>query len=346
VKAAFFYKPGDIRVEEVETPRIAESELLVRVKSAAICGTDQRIFKHGHFKIPAGTRRVLGHEIAGEIVEVGKLTEGFRVGERVSFTPNIGCGMCEFCRNGFNNMCPDYEAFGISVDGGFEEYMLVPSIAVRGRNLFPIPDGCSWEEATLTEPLSCCHNALRSVGTTHEDTVLIIGAGPIGAMHVLLNRIAGAKKIYAADIRDDRLEKIKAFGADRVFNSAKNNLTKAIMEETKGRGVDVIITTVAVPEVLTESLAMAAIHGRINFFAGLGKNVLVPIDVNKMHYSGLKICGTTGSTNFDYFKCQTLVAEKRIDLKPFASKSFPLAEIHAALDYAASAQGLKTMIQG
>ncbi len=345
MKAAFYYGPGVLKVEEVETPRIAEDELLLRVKAAAICGTDLRIFTHGHFKIPAGQRRVLGHEIAGEVVEAGRLTEGFRPGLRVSATPNIGCGTCEFCRSGFNNMCPNYQAFGISVDGAFEEYMKVPAIAIRGRNLFRIPEGVSYEEAVLTEPLSCCYNALRSVGTTHKDTVLVIGAGPIGGMHVLLNRVAGAKRIIAADIRQDRLEKIAGFGADVTINSSTTDLTTAVMEDTKGRGVDVIITTVAVPEVLTQSLQMLATHGRVNFFAGLGKNVLVPVDVNRLHYRGLRIVATTGSSNADYFECQTLVAEKRVDLKPFASRTFELGDIHEAFGYAASAQGLKTMVR-
>ncbi|MGA2478247.1 MAG: zinc-dependent dehydrogenase [Spirochaetia bacterium] len=345
MKAAFYYSPGVLKVEEVETPRIADTELLLRVKAGAICGTDLRISKNGHFKLKPGDRRVLGHEIAGEIVEVGKLTEGFRTGMRVSVTPNIGCGMCEYCRAGYNNMCPDFEAFGISIDGAFEEFMRVPSIAIRSRNLFPIPEGVSFEEAALTEPLSCCHNGLRSVGTTHEDTVLVIGAGPIGAMHVMLSRIAGAKRIIAADIRDDRLAKIAGFGADLLINSGTTNLTEAVMADTKGRGVDVIIVTVAVPEVLTQSLGMLAIHGRVSYFAGLGKNIMVPIDVNRLHYRGLTIVATTGSTNLDYFKCQKLVAEKRIDLKPFASKTFALSDIHAAFEYAASAQGLKTMIR-
>jgi len=346
MKAAFYCGPGVLKVEEVETPRIAEDELLLRVKAAAICGTDLRIFQHGHFKIPAGQRRVLGHEIAGEIVEVGKLTQGFRVGMRVTATPNIGCGMCEYCRDGFNNMCQSYDAFGISIDGAFEQFMKVPSIAIRGRNLFPIPDATSDEEAALTEPLSCCHNALRSVGTSHADTVLVIGAGPIGCMHVTLNRIAGAKRIIAADIRRDRLGKIAAFGADLTVDTSETDLVQAVMDDTRGRGVDVVIVTVAVAEVLTQSVQALATHGRVNFFAGFGKNAMVPIDVNRLHYRGLRVVGTTGSTNFDYFKCMTMVAEKRVDLRPLVSRTFALADIGAAFEYAASGRGLKTMIQG
>jgi len=344
MKAAYHYGPGQLKLESVPVPDIQENELLLRVRVASICGTDLRIHKHGHFKIPQGTRRVLGHEIAGDIVQAGRLTSGYREGMRFTATPNIGCGVCEFCRDGYNNMCPNYEAFGISLDGGFQEYLRVPYIAIKGGNLFPIPEGVSYQEAALTEPLSCCYNALRSVATTHQDVVLVIGAGPIGAMHVMLNRIAGAKKILAADIRPDRLERIAGYGADVTIDSGSVDLREAVMRETGGRGADVVITAVSVPEIQTQAVQLLATHGRVNFFGGLGGNVTAVIDTNRVHYRGLRLVGTTGSTNSDYFKCQTLVAEKRVDLNRLASDSFGLEDINQAFEFAASGQGLKTMI--
>lgn len=344
MKAAFFYEPGRIAVEEVPVPAIGDSELLIRIRAASICGTDLRIFKHGHFKIPAGERRVLGHELAGDVVQVGKLIEGYQVGMRVTATPNIGCGLCEYCRDGFNNMCPDYAAFGISIDGGFQEYMRVPHIAIRGGNIFPIPDHVSYEEAAVIEPFSCCYNALRSVETSHEDTVLVIGDGPIGALHILLNHIAGAKKILVSGIGQRRLDLIKQFGADVTIDVSQADLKEAVMRETNGRGVDVIITAVSVAEVQAQSIALLATHGRVNFFGGLGKNTLVPIDTNRVHYRGLKLVGTTGSTNSDYYKCLTLVADGRARLRPLVTGTFPLADINRAFEYAMAGEGLKAMI--
>jgi L-iditol 2-dehydrogenase len=344
MQAAYFYAPDDMRVEEVAEPDIGDDDMLMRIRAASICGTDLRIFRHGHFKIPEGQRRVLGHEIAGEIAQVGRLVAGYQPGMRVTATPNIGCGRCEFCRDGYNNMCPDYEAFGISIDGGFQEYMRVPAMAIRGGNIFPIPDQVGFQEAALTEPLSCCYNGLRSVRTSHDDVVLVIGAGPIGAMHVMLSRIAGARKIMAADIRQDRLDKMAEFGADVTINSATTDLKEAVMRETHGRGADVVITAVSVAEVQAQAVELLATHGRVNFFAGLGKNTRVPMDTNRIHYKGLHLVGTTGSTNSDYFKCLALVGEGRVDLKKLASATFPLAEIKRAFEYAASGQGLKTLI--
>jgi L-iditol 2-dehydrogenase len=344
MKAAFYYRPNEIIVEEVDIPTINDDEMLLRVRTNSICGTDLRIFKHGHFKIPSGQRRVLGHEIAGEIVQVGRLVNGFRQGMRITTTPNIGCGICEFCRDGYNNMCPNYEALGISFDGGFEEFMRIPSIAIKGGNIFPIPDHVSFEEASLTEPMSCCYNALRSVNTTLADVVLIIGAGPIGALHVILNRIAGARKIMAADIRQDRLEKIKDFGADVIINTSLINLKDAVMAETKGRGVDVVITAVSVAEVQAQAVDLLATHGRVNFFAGLGQGVLVPVDTNRVHYKGLRLVGTTGSTNSDYAHCLQLVADGRANLRRLVTQTYPLDEINRAFEYAAAGEGMKAMI--
>jgi len=346
MKAAFFYGVGDIRVEEVAEPRIQDNEMLLRVRAASICGTDLRISQHGHFKIPPGQRRVLGHEVAGNIVQVGRLVEGYQVGMRIAATPNIGCGVCEFCRDGYNNMCPNYEAFGISIDGGFAEYMRIPSSAIKGGNLFAIPDQVSYAEAALTEPLSCCYNALRSVNTTHNDVVLIIGAGPIGTLHVILNRIAGAKKIMVADIRQDRLDKIKEFGAHVTINSGENDLKDAVLRETNGRGADVIIAAVSNADLQAQAVQLLATHGRVNFFAGLGKNALACIDTNRVHYRGLHLVGTTGSTNSDYARCLTLVAEGRAEVGRLLSKTFALDQINEAFAYAASGEGMKAMVVG
>lgn len=344
MKAAFYYEPNVIKVEEVEIPSIEANEMLIRLRATSICGTDLRIYQHGHFKIPPGTRRVLGHEIAGEIAAVGKLIEGYTEGMRVTVPPNIGCGLCEFCRDGYNNMCPNYEAFGISIDGGFQEYMKVPHIAIKGGNIFPLPDHLSYEESTLIEPLSCAYNCLRSVKTSHLDVVLVIGAGPIGAMHVMLNKIAGAKKVIVADIREDRLVAIKNFGADSTIDTSNVSLEEAVLSETNGRGVDVIITAVSNPEIQTQSIGLLATHGRVNFFGGLGQQVLVPIETNRVHYRGLQLLGTTGSTHSDYYKSLMLVAEGRINLGSLISNTFSLGETPNAFEWALSGKGLKTTI--
>jgi L-iditol 2-dehydrogenase len=344
MKAAYFYEPQKIGVEDLKPYDIREDELLVKIKASSICGTDLRIFKNGHFKIPGGTKRVLGHELAGEIVKVGAYVPDFKVGMRVAIPPNIGCGKCEYCRDGYNQMCAGYEAFGISLDGGFQEYMRVPSIALRGGNVFELPDHVSFEEAALIEPLSCCYNAFKELRTTYADTVLIIGAGPIGACHVMLNRVAGAKAIIVADIRNERLAAIKKFGADETINSADKDLKSEIKRITNGRGVDVVITAASVMELQVVGVEVLATHGRICFFGGLPKNTLVPLDTNLAHYKGLKLMGTTGSSNSDYYKSLQLVADGRVKVKNLISETFDLPNINKAFDFAFSGQGMKSMV--
>jgi threonine dehydrogenase-like Zn-dependent dehydrogenase len=344
LKAAVFLGPGNIRIEDRAEPRIEENEILMRIKATSVCGTDLRISKFGHFKIPQGERRVLGHELAGEIVQVGSSVKGYSEGMRITVSPNIGCGLCQFCREGYNQMCPDYEAFGISLDGGFEEFMKVPSIAIRGGNIFPIPDHISFEEASLIEPLSCCYNAFKVLKTSSADEVLVIGAGPIGALHVQLSRIAGAKQIMVADIRKERLDKIKEFGADVMIDTGTKDLKTEVMRATGGRGADVIITACSVPEIQSQSIELLATHGRVNFFGGLGQNVQVPLDTNSIHYKGLHLMGTTGSSNSDYFNALSLVAGGRANLRKIISATFSLADITKAFEHAASGDGLKALI--
>lgn len=344
MRAAVFHAPGRIEVEDRPVHDIGDDEILVRPHAASICGTDLRIYGGGHFKIREGQTRVLGHELAGTIVEVGRLVSGWREGQRVSFTPNIGCGRCEMCRQGYNNMCPDYEAFGISLDGSFQETMRVPAIALRGQNVFELPEHLSFDEAALVEPLSCCYNAFKGLQVTPEDTVLVIGPGPIGACFVQLAKVWGAKKVFVAGRRPSRLAEIEKFGADGLIDSSRVDVLAEVMRLTGGRGVDVVVTAASSPELQPLAVQLLATHGRVNFFGGLKKGTRVEIDTNRVHYRGLKLLGTTGSSNEDYFRSMRLVADGRINLRDLVSHRFELGDINAAFAFAQSGQGMKTLV--
>lgn len=344
MRAAVYRAPGDIVLEEREDLPPGDDEILVDVKAASLCGTDVRIFKSGHFKIPTPTRRVLGHEVAGVVSAVGRLVHGFREGMRVSFTPNIGCGRCEMCRQGYNNMCPDYEAFGISIDGGLQERMRVPAMAIRGGNVFEIPDALSFEEAAVVEPLSCCYNAWKGLRVTPEDTVLVIGPGPIGACFVQLARTWGARRVFVAGRNDARLREIERFGADALVNTTRTDLAAEIGRLTRGRGVDVVVTAASAPELQPLAVELLATHGRVNFFGGLPKGTTVPIDTNHVHYRGLTLTGTTGSSNEDYDRSLRLAAEGQINLRDLVSHRFALPDIARAFETAMSGTAMKTMV--
>lgn len=341
MKAAVFSGPGRIAVDDLPVPDVAADDLLVRVRAASICGTDLRIAKHGHFKLPAGQRRVLGHETAGEVVAVGHRVTGWAEGDRVSITPNVGCGRCPSCRRGLNNMCPDYDAFGITLDGGFAEYLRVPGFALG--NVFRLPPAVGFREAALVEPFSCCLRGQEAVRVGRDDVVVIVGAGPIGIFNVLLAKLAGARKVIVANRSTPRLDAAKAAGAD-VLVAGDDDLAEVVHRETGGAGADVVITCVSDPAVQSAAVDMLGIHGRLNVFAGLGQGGTVPIDTNRVHYKGLTVTGTTGSSNADYEQALRLVGDGRVTLAPLVTRTFGLDDITDAMAYAASGAGMKAMV--
>lgn len=345
MKAAFFQDIGRLEVNETPAPQINEDELLVEVKAAAICGTDLRIYKFGHFKIPEGTGRVLCHEFSGVIKAVGKNTVGYQVGDRVGVAPNVGCGTCEMCKRGYNQLCADYEAFGISYDGGFQQLVRIPAGAVAGGNVVKLPDSLSFVAAALVEPFSCTYHSYQALRTVPGDTVVIIGAGPIGACHVMINKLAGGTQIIVADISASRLEEIKKFGVDHTIDTSHQDLAKEVMTLTEGRGADVVITACSVPAVQQQALEIAAVHGRINFFGGMpkGKEVL-PLNSNLIHYKELTALGTTGSSLQDYVDSMKIATTSGLNLEALATGVFDLDHIQDAFDAALAGVGMKTVI--
>ncbi len=346
MKAAFYCGIKDIRVEDVSIPEIDDNEILIKVKATAICGTDLRIYKFGHFKIPEGSKRVLGHEIAGEIVEIGKNVSRFSVGMRIVVPPNVGCGVCEMCRQGYNQLCYTYEAFGISWDGGFQEYMKVPAQAIKMGNLLPIPDSLSYNEAALCEPFSCCYNSYKHLDTKPGESVVVVGSGPIGIMHAMINRLAGSTNVAIVDINKKRLEEASAFGvADCYINSSEEDLEDAVRKMTDGKGADIVITANSVPELQQSALEIAGVHGRVNFFGGMPKGKeIVNLNTNLIHYKELTVLGTTGSNLEDVEKAIKIVSSDRVDVKGLVSRKFPIEQAAEAFEFALSGQGLKVLI--
>jgi len=345
MKAAVYSGVGKIECREVEKPVIGDNEILVQVRAAAVCGTDLRIFRSGHFAIKEGEERILGHEFSGEIAEVGPQVTRYRPGMRVGVASNVGCGVCEFCRMGKVHMCPEYIATGISFDGGFAEYFRVPVKAVLQGNLIPFSDSVSFEEMALAEPLSCCINAYESVGTKPGDDVLIVGSGPMGALHLQVNRRAGARRIFIADIVESRLELLKKFKPDVIINTRKHDLVETVMEQTGGRGVDVVITACPAPDVQQQAVELAAKMGRINLFGGLPKGKEhVPMNTNRIHYNSIIVTGTTGASISQHERAMRFIEGGQIDTKSVISKKFSVSRIGEAFEFAMSGKGLKTII--
>ncbi|MBO4432657.1 MAG: alcohol dehydrogenase catalytic domain-containing protein [Clostridia bacterium] len=337
--AARMYGTGDVRVEEMPTPHAGYGEIVIKVKAAAICGTDIRMITGGAKGIDSEHPKVLGHEFAGVIHEIGDGVTGYKVGQRVAFAPNFGCGTCNNCIKGNGHLCADYLATGINIDGAFAEYCLIPEAAVRGGNICLLDDNISFEQAAINEPLSCVYNGFEHANISAGDRVLVIGAGPIGIMHCALALMAGAV-VYLNDISDSRLAEAKAIYPK--LNILKN--VDDIMEAT-GDGADAIITACPVPSVQAKALELANIGGRVIFFGGIAaKNEPVPINTNLIHYKQLIVSGTTRASLYQYRKTLQFISDGVLDVKPLITNRLSLPEILSGIETAKKGIGLKNVI--
>jgi L-iditol 2-dehydrogenase len=341
------YRQGEgLTLEETAVPRAGVGELLLAVECASICATDLRIVSGGHRKYTPGTVRVPGHELVGRVAAIGAGVRGFSPGQRLFVAPNMGCGKCLPCRRGKNNLCANYDAFGITLDGGFAEYMRVTAPAIEQGNLLPVPDGIDPAEVALAEPLACCLHGQDQVATAPGDVVLILGAGPIGLMHILLARRQKAGLIIAGDLSEARLESARALGAGACVLVSRDSIEEAVADLTRGAGADVVIVAAPSAAAQRQAVAVAGIGGRINFFAGMPKDSPeVPIDSNAVHYRELCVTGTTGCSTADCHRAAALVLNREVDLKPLISARFPLRDVHSAFEAARSPQNLKIVLE-
>lgn len=344
MKAGVYLGPGRFEIREVQTPKPSEGEVLVKVGACAICGTDLRIYKHGHASIkPPHT---VGHEICGTVAEAGDGVRALKPGDKVVVVTPVGCGVCRFCRQGRHNLCVDFKAVGYHFPGGFAEYILIDRRAVSQGNLLKAPDNLPDEEGSLVEPLSCCINGQNYLGIGFGDRVVILGAGPIGGMHTELARRRGAEKIILIDVTEERLALAKErFSADHFVNGSEEEPVEAVKELTDG-GADVVIVACSSARAVSQAIQMAQKCARISFFAGLPKDSPeVSLNYNLVHYGEMSLHGAFASSSIEYLKALSLISSKAVDASKFITSVKPLNEIVAGIEEAGSMKGLKVVIK-
>jgi L-iditol 2-dehydrogenase len=344
MKAAVLEALDRMVVKEVETPSPGPGEVLVRVRACAVCGSDLRIFHYGNPRVlPPQT---LGHEIAGEVAAVGEGVEGFRVGDRVATGADVPCGVCPLCREGHGNNCAINYAIGYQFPGGFAEYILLNRTTIDYGPVHHLPEGLSFAEAALAEPLACTLNGLEMCRLAVGESVVIIGAGPAGLLMAQLARHMGATKIILAQRSKARLELARRFHVDVLVSTTEEDLAERVREETGGLGADVVVTACASPEAQVEAVQLAATRGRVNFFGGLPKGTPpITLDSNLIHYRELVVTGSHGSVPRHHRASLGLLAVGAVNARDLITHTTSLDDIHEAFRLVESRAGMKVIVE-
>jgi L-iditol 2-dehydrogenase len=343
MKAAIYLGKDHMEIREVPTPKPDADSILVKVKACAVCGSDIRIFHHGNSRVKPPA--ILGHEAAGEVVEVGANVSRWKKGDRVAIGADVPCGECVFCEAGIGNNCQINYAMGYQFAGSFAEYVLLNKTVVNYGPLHKIPDNLSYDEAALAEPLACVLNAVELTNIKLGDTVVIIGAGPIGCMIIPVAYMSGAAKVIVVQRSKARLEAAKKFNADCYICSLEEDPVERVLAETGGLGADVIFTANPNGETHKEALLMAKNRARVNLFGGLPAGTTVELETNIIHYKELTVNGAHGSLPRHHRLAIELIAAHRPDIRPYISHHFPLDNIAEAFQAAESHQGMRVVVE-
>jgi L-iditol 2-dehydrogenase len=344
MKAAVYEGIDKMQVKEIPVPVVDDNSVLVRVRACAICGSDIRIFHSGNSRVTPP--QTLGHEISGEVFKVGKNVTKVKIGDRVAIGADVPCGECIFCEAGIGNNCQINYAMGYQFAGGFAEYVLLNRTVMNYGPVHKIPKHVSFDEAALAEPLACVLNALELSPVKLGDTVVLIGAGPIGLMICEVAGMMGAAKVILINRSNPRLEIAKSINAADIYIcSAEEDSIKRVLEETGGLGADVIFTSCPAPSAQTDAINMAKNRARINFFGGLPKDKsIVALDTNVIHYKELLITGAHGSMPIHHGQAVELIASSKVNVKKFLTHNFKLDEIGKAFETAEGHSGLRVVV--
>jgi len=340
LKACIFHGPGRISVEDVPDPKPGPGEALLRISATAICHSDIRVYR-GQKKAREGV--IPGHETAGVIEAVGEAVTAVRPGDRVAVYPILACGHCEFCAQGKRNRCPERRTVGYDEDGGLAELMLLPRDLLDLGHVFPVPPGLSLESAALAEPLACVLNSIETCRLRPGDTVLVVGAGPMGLIHVLLAHLMGAGRLVVTEPDGERRSWAQRLGATEVLDPGREDVRAATLAATAGRGFDAVVVTAGLPAVLGEALASVRRQGVVNLFGGFPPDTSVPFDPNIVHYGEIVLTGSQSTTPDQYRRALSLIP-RLPELATLVTHRFSIEEAPGAYETRLAGKGLKSVV--
>jgi L-iditol 2-dehydrogenase len=325
--AAMIYGVKDLRVEEVSKPEVEHGEVLAKVKAATTCGTDLKIFQRGYVEGVIKLPTVFGHEWAGEVVETGEGVAWPKVGMRVRAGNSAPCLRCHMCQRGSFNLCEDM----IWLWGAYAEYIKVPTRMVL-VNMQEIPQHVSFEEAAITEPLACVLRGAEKANIKLGDSVAIIGAGPIGLLHLLIAEKMGAERIIMTDLVDERLKFARQLGAHETVNAQHEDVVKKTKELTENYGADVVIEAIGQPSTWEQALKMVRKGGTVLEFGGCPPNTEIKVSTELLHYGDVTVIGAFHTTPIHFKKALNLIASGTINVKPLITRKMSLAKTKDAFE--------------
>jgi 2-desacetyl-2-hydroxyethyl bacteriochlorophyllide A dehydrogenase len=320
MKTMVLRAPEELVQEDVESPTLREGKTLVRITHSGVCGTDLKIYQG---QIPVDYPRIMGHEMIGEVVEVGD-AQGVEIGARVIIDPVIYCGRCHHCLTGQQNLCPEGSLMGRDCDGGFSEYMLAPSDAV-----FPLPDNIPGSCAPLLQVMTTCLHAQRLVQIFPNEAVVVIGLGVSGQLHVQLARARGAYPIIGISGSPVRRSVAEEFGADFTLASG-DDVPEKVRALTNGRGADLVIESAGAAATLAQAIDLARLGGRLLLF-GIHVEKEAALPLYQFYFKELAIFNSRAAKREDYPACISLVSSGQIELESLISHELPLNKLQTAI---------------
>ncbi len=334
--AAVLIKPGDMEMQEVERPKAGPGEVILKVEAALTCGTDIKAFRRGHPKMPMPT--VFGHEFSGIVTEVGTDVTKFKAGDAVMSVHSAPCNTCFYCRKGQQNLCDTI--MDTKVLGAYAEYIKLPRHIVE-QNAFIKPDNISFPEAAMLEPLACVIYGLEQYHLGSDDIVAVIGAGPIGLLQVAALKAAGVGKVILCGRHKVRLDAGSAAGADVIIDVDRTDVIQPIMEETGGRGADLVIDCTGKPEVWESTLSMVRKGGNVLLFGGCPGGTHVSFDTGRLHYDEITLKGVFHFTPKAVRKAYEMLSSGQINVRPLITAEMTLEELPRAFELLMGGEGIK-----
>ncbi len=335
---AVYYNNKDVRIEELPFPEIGEEEVLLKVMASGICGSDVLEW----YRVPKAPR-VLGHEATGVIDQVGKKVTSLKVGDRVFISHHVPCNTCIHCQKGHHTACETLHNTNY-YPGGFSQYIKVPKINVQ-FGVYKLPDDMSFEEGTFIEPLACVSRGQRLANIQKDDTVLIIGSGISGILHVQLAKFKGAKKVIVADINEYRMKLAEKFGADHSVD-ARENLPAKVKALNNGRLADQVIVCTGATSAVMSAIDCVESGGTILFFAVPDPTVKIPLPINQFWRNEITIRTSYGAAPNDLEDALKVLATKRLNVKDMITHRLPLREAQEGFRLMSTAgESLKVILE-